>query len=329
VAVDGDVRTTGSPDEVIALHDLLAGAPTNWGRWGPDDEVGALNFLTAEEVRAGAAMVRRGTVFPLAQPVATPQGDPVLPGRTPPRRLAVVDHSHFEHGKRDRLPGGLEWVDDYLTAFLQFGTHCDALGHMWFDDTLWNGFPAGSTVGAMARASIAPIGARGVAGRAVLVDIARYRGVESLTRDDGIVLDELLAAADAQGVTITPHTILLIRTGWMARLVSGAEPILDGFREPGLRYSPELVSWFHRTEIPCLVTDTLGNECTVDRDTGVMYPLHAALMRNLGVLFTEAAWLERLADDCAADGCYQFLYTAAPLPVSGGSGAPVNPVVIK
>lgn len=320
---------TGSQDDVVALRDLLAGAPTNWGRWGPDDEVGALNFLTADEVRGGASIVRRGAVFPLAQPVATSQGDPVLPGRTPPQRFAVVDRSHFETGKRDRLPGGLEWVDDYLTAYLQFGTHCDALGHMWFDDTLWNGFPARSTVGAMSRASIAPIGARGVAGRAVLIDIARYRGVESLGRDDGIDLEELLAAADAQGVQISAHTILVIRTGWMARLVSRAEPILGGFREPGLRYSPGLVSWFHRTEIPCLVTDSLGNECTVDRGTGVMYPLHAALMRNLGVLFTEAAWLEQLAEDCAADGHYEFFYVAAPIPVIGASGAPVNPVAIK
>lgn len=316
-------------NHVVALGDLLADAPTNWGRWGPDDEVGALNFLTPGEVQAGAALVRRGAVFPLGQPVATAKGDPVLPGRTPPQRSAVVDHSHFVDGRRDRLPGGLEWADDYLTAFLQFGTHCDALGHMWFDDTLWNGFPARSTVGALTKASIAPIGVRGVAGRAVLIDIARRRGVGYLTRDDGVDLEELLAAAAAQGVRISPRTILLIHTGWMAALIAGAEPIIDGFREPGLRYSPELVRWFHRMEIPCLVTDTLGNECTVDRETSVMYPLHAALMRNLGVLFTEAAWLETLAEDCAADNCYEFFYTAAPIPIVGGSGAPVNPVAIK
>jgi kynurenine formamidase len=77
------------------------------------------------------------------------------------------------------------------------------------------------------------------------------------------------------------------------------------------------------------VTDTIGNEATRDPVSGVDIPLHSALMRNLGVTFTEIAQLDLLARDCAEDGQYTFLYTAAPLKVVGGSGAPVNPVVIK
>ena len=52
-------------------------------------------------------------------------------------------------------------------------------------------------------------------------------------------------------------------------------------------------------------------------------------MRNLGVVFTEMLWLEELAEYCAADGRYDFLYAAAPLPVVAASGAPTNPIVIK
>ncbi|HKY92408.1 MAG TPA: hypothetical protein VJM11_15275, partial [Nevskiaceae bacterium] len=101
------------------------------------------------------------------------------------------------------------------------------------------------------------------------------------------------------------------------------------FVEPGLTYTPELVKWFHEMEIPNLVTDTIANEVTIDPVSGVALPLHIALMRNLGVAFTEIAMLEPLADDCAADGQWSFLYVAAPLKVVGGSGAPVNPVVVK
>jgi kynurenine formamidase len=82
-------------------------------------------------------------------------------------------------------------------------------------------------------------------------------------------------------------------------------------------------------EIPNLVTDTIANEVTVDPVSGCELPLHNALMRNLGVTLTEIAQLDLLADDCAADGQWTFLYAAAPLKVVGGTGAPVNPIVLK
>jgi kynurenine formamidase len=101
------------------------------------------------------------------------------------------------------------------------------------------------------------------------------------------------------------------------------------FAEPGLAYSEELVNWFHEREIPALSTDTLGNELTLQPAGGDNSLLHAALMRNLGVVFTEMLWLEDLAADCEQDRQYEFLYVSAPLKVVGASGAPTNPVAIK
>lgn len=127
-----------------------------------------------------------------------------------------------------------------------------------------------------------------------------------------------------------PHDVLVIRTGWIGKFYrTPKEEFYKDFLEPGLTYSPELVHWFHKKEIPNLVTDTIANEVTVDPESGVVLPLHCALMRNLGITFTEIIALDALAEDCAADGQWSFLYTAAPLKVVGGSGAPVNPVVIK
>ena len=82
-------------------------------------------------------------------------------------------------------------------------------------------------------------------------------------------------------------------------------------------------------EIPNLVTDTIANEVTTDPNNGVALVLHNALMRNLGITFTEIADLEKLAADCADDGRYEFFYAAAPIKVAQGSGAPVNPLAIK
>jgi kynurenine formamidase len=89
------------------------------------------------------------------------------------------------------------------------------------------------------------------------------------------------------------------------------------------------VRWFHEREIVSLSTDTIANEVTVEPETGVALPLHAALMRNLGVLFSEILWFEELAADCEQDGQWAFLYAGAPVHVVGGTGAPVNPIVVK
>lgn len=309
------------------LAELLAGVPTNWGRWGAGDEAGALNVLDAAEVLRGASLIRNGTVWPLGAPVGG--NDPVLPGRTAPLRRNVTDHGEFAAGRSQRLPGGLAWTDDVLSAHSQFGTHTDALGHMWLGDQLWNGHPAASTTGAMSRAAIEPLGRRGIVGRGVLIDMAAHRDVSALGRAETFDHRDLLAAAEAQGVGIEPRSILLIRTGWHAALRDGRESITQDFWEPGLTYSPQLVDWFHDLDIACLVTDTLGNETTRDPLTGFYYPLHAALMRGLGVVFTEAAWLDDLAENCHQDGVWDFFYLAAPIPLVGGSGAATNPIVVK
>jgi kynurenine formamidase len=182
----------------------------------------------------------------------------------------------------------------------------------------------------MQRASVFPIGERGVVGRGVLIDIARYRHKAVLERAESFTHEDLLEAAEAQGLVIEPRDIVLVRTGWIGSYYrTSREKFYADWNEPGLIYSPELVEWFQRMEIPNLVTDTIANERSVDPDTGIEMALHCALMRNLGVAFTEICWLDDLAAACAADNRWSFLYTAAPLKVVGASGAPVNPVVVR
>ena len=200
---------------------LLADAPRNWGKWGADDEVGALNYLTGEEIGLGVASIRRRRPFTLGAPVATAAGDPVFPGRWAARHYMVADKAGFEAGHWRPLPGGLEFADDYVSGFAQAGTHCDALGHMWFDDTLWNGFPAASTNGGMTKAGIEPIARRGIVGRAVLLDLARFRGEAFLKRAETFDHRDLLECARSQEVEIEPRSILMLRTGWLGALIRG------------------------------------------------------------------------------------------------------------
>lgn len=309
---------------------LLKDAPKNWGKWGAEDEVGSLNYLTPEVVVRAAGLVRQGKVFTLQVKMADPGGDPVWPGRVGAQRFNVIDKGHYLAGKVDAVPGGLEYADDFIACYTQGSTQYDGLGHVWYGDQLYNGYDAKTTIGGMAKAGVLPIAERGVVGRGVLLDMARHRGKEVLDVGETFTHEDLFACAQAQGTTIDKRSILVVRTGWINKFYNvSREEFFAEFIEPGLTYSPELVRWFQEMEIPNLVTDTIANEVTADPVSGVVLPLHAALMRNLGVTLTEIAWLEDLAADCAADKQYDFLYVAAPLKIVNGTGAPVNPLAIK
>jgi len=324
---------TSVEKKVPSLGELLDGYPKNWGRWGDDDEVGALNYLGAENVLQAVKLIRTGKVFTLQVPMADPAGDPIWPGgRSKPLRVNVIDKGHFLSGKMAGAPGGIEGCDDVIQCYLQGSTQYDALGHAWYGDQIYNGYDARTTIGGMTKASIMPIAEKGIVGRAVLIDIARARGKQSLERGETFTHEDLLAAAKAQGVTIRKRDILVIHTGWIDLYFRDQQAFYGsgkGWLEPGLTLSRALVDWFHEMEIPNIVTDTMANEVTVDPVSGAVLPLHVALMSYLGIAFTEIASLEALATDCAEDGRYEFFYAAAPLKVVQAAGSPVNPIVIK
>ena len=313
-----------------SLDRLLKDSPKNWGKWGPDDEVGSLNYLTPEVILKAAGAIKQGKVFTLQVKMANPEGDPVWPGRSGAVRTTVIDEGHYIAGKGVDFAGGAHYADDYMTCFLQGSTQYDALGHVWYDGQIWNGYDAKTTIGGLAKASVLPIAEKGIVGRGILLDMARFRGKDVLDVAETFTHEDLMACAKAQGTEILPRDILVIRTGWIGKFYKVTrEEFYSNFVEPGLTHSDALVRWFHEMEIPNLVTDTIANEVTVDPVSGVVLPLHNALMRNLGVTLTEICWLDDLAADCVADGQWTFLYVAAPLKVVGGTGAPVNPIAIK
>lgn len=315
--------------EAPSMEELLQGTPSNWGKWGDADEVGSLNYLTPAEALRGVAEIKTGRAFTLQRLIGDPQGDPVWPSRSPAVRTMLLDESTWDGDDAPAFPGGLHYADDRIEAFLQGSTQYDALGHVWYGGQIWNGYDARTTVGGLDKASVEPIAQRGVVGRGILLDMARFRGKDALDAGETFDHNDLIACAEAQGTEIKPHDIIVIRTNYIQRFFDDREKFYATFTEPGLTFSPELVEWFQQMEIPNLATDTIANEVTYDPVSGVALPLHCALMRNLGIALTEICDLEELAADSADDGQYTFLYTAAPLKVHQASGAPVNPIAIK
>lgn len=310
------------------LADLLADSPTNWGRWGPDDEVGALNHLDRTHVRASLSEVRSGHVVTLQRMIGAPGGDPIHPTRDQTTVTPVVTEKEWRENRRPPVPGGARYADDKIQMHLQASTQYDALGHVWHDGLLWNGFDSESTIGGLSKASIEPIAKRGVVGRAVLIDFPRHFGTDALAAGHRLHLTDILDAAAEQDVEIRPKDILILRTNYLSRFYADPEQFWEEFDEPGLTYSSQLVGWFHDMSIPNLVTDTIANETLPDPATGAQLILHNALMRNLGVAFTELCDLEDLAHACEHVQRWSFLYVAAPLLIRGAAGSPVNPVAL-
>lgn len=370
------------------VAELLAESPTNWGRWGDDDELGALNLLGSEQAFEGmnAAMqngktgIRTFTLqVPLtgeiifdpaeAEPDATSEtGDPVFPGRAPARRDNVQDEGSYRDGEAEPQ-AGMRFSDDRFIneLFLQGTTHVDALAHAWYaepdeddESRIYNGFDAATTGSTKQfdravesceiengervpvdetrgheRADIGVAADEGIVGRAVLLDVGRELGEDGrLPLGEAITYDDLQATADAQGTQIRERDIVLVRTGSMAR-TRNEDLQWSPLAEPGLVYSEELVEWIADMDFPMIGADNIAvekvmqqHEVDGEKQTFVI-PLHGALLRNLGVYLNEILWLDDLAEQCASDGIYEFLYTTAPLYVERSSGAPVNPVAVK
>lgn len=303
---------------------------TSWGRWGPEDEVGLLNLVSGAEVVDAARLVRTGKTFTLGLRVFDERGDPLSAERHRAMHVSYRDWSHYASGKAEKDSRNSCSADDGIFISCHGTTHMDALGHIWVDDELYNGYPAKTTASWLELCSIAPISQRGVVTRGVLLDVAAARGVPYLPRTSEITLRELLAVAADAGIEVGKGDVILIRTGSLPRFYQeGSEEFFRDYSEPGLSDDPELIEWIDRQQIVGFGTDSLANELPHSTRSDQMYPLHRLLLRNRGMTFHEALWLEELAADSRADGCYAGLYVALPLKLVGASGSPMNPLFVK
>ncbi len=296
---------------------------SKWGRWGTDDERGTLNFITADVVQRAAGLVRRGAVFSLGLPFGA-EGPQI-------GQCGRVNPLHFMTAIDQKLPGeypdGFRYADDVMVLPLQCATQWDSLAHVHYDGQLYNGFAAATTTSAGAsKNGIDKVGA-GVVSRGVLLDIARLKGVARLAPGTVITPDDLDAAAQAQNVTVERGDVLLIRTGHVSVFKT------DGDRVGYMRMMPGLgmacVAWLHAREVAAVASDTNSVEVIPFEDPKTPLPFHLLCLLDLGLTLGEMFDLDALADDCAADGIWEFFFTAPALRVTGGIGSPLNPLAIK
>jgi kynurenine formamidase len=312
-----------------SYHELepVPGLParTSWGLFGPDDRVGTLNLLTEERVRAAASLVRRGAVFPLSWDLEQP--DPPMFGRKPIRHVTTV------------FPNGTD--DHYDDFYPQGSSQWDALSHIGHPVL---GFYGGRLAELVGDSTTNPLGIewwarRGIAGRFVLVDVGRQRETEGrpldLTRPTPIDVDELEATLAAQHVSLGAGDILLLRFGWIAWYeqldAAGRQRVADlgHTPTPGLSQDEATAAWLWDHQVAAVAADNPGVEVYPADPEDLAHFLHYRLLTFLGMALGELFELEGLAADCAADGVYEGLFTAAPLNKRGGSGSTANAIALK
>jgi kynurenine formamidase len=301
-------------------------AGSAWGVFGPDDQVGTINLLTEERVRAAAQLVRAGAVFSL-------NWDLEKPGP------AILSRGNLKHSIL-KFPEGTD--DHYDSFYTQASSQWDALCHIQHPTYgFYNGVTFDDITGvAGSRNGIDNWARRGIAGRFVLADMARYFGKmgQQLRADEprAVTVDEIDAALAAQRVRLSEGDILLLRFGWIgwyegtdaATRKRLSEPPYY-FPNPGLAPEERTAAWVWDHQLAAVVGDNPGLEVYPCDPSTIEGMLHYRLIPLLGVAIGEMFVLDSLAAHCDSDGVYEGLFVAAPLNKVGGSGSPANALALK
>jgi kynurenine formamidase len=295
----------------------LFAAVSTWGRWGETDQRGALHHLTPARVVAAAELVRAGRTISLSFPLNT-----VAAAHNP----RPATHRMTMLPDRDADPGSLGFAKDVVGFDYHSDTHShiDALCHVAFHGSLYNGQPCENVTSEGAAVGSIEVLQDGLVGRGVLLDIPRLRGMPWLEPGEQIFADDLEAAERSQGVTVGQGDILVVRTGH-ARRLGELGPWETAGAKAGLH--PTAMLFVAERRIAALGSD--GNSDAAPSTTeGVAFPIHVLAVNAMGIHLLDYLQLEDLRLACEASGRWEFLFLAAPLRIVGGTGSPVNPIAI-
>jgi hypothetical protein len=283
----------------------------NAGRWGADDELGTLNFITAQKAVAGLKLALTGEVVNCADPWRTELGDgPLVTSRIHPE---IEDHENGLYGTQDRLEMFLHGKGS--PAALK------TLNHVYFDGTTYNGVGVEDrTEGGIRKLGAYP-GPGQVITRGVLLDLPAARDTVFISPDAPGTLNDIAEALRRANLEVEPGDALFIRTG-LPR--SGIVPG-PGAAVPGL--SIDSADWFHDSEVSIVVTDG-GMDAHPTPVDGIFIPWHILALTRMGLRFVAHANLEGLAEHAAKTGTYEFAAIISFLPIPHATGVPVSPLAI-
>jgi kynurenine formamidase len=302
-----------TPSDVKGLFEKLS----NWGRWGKDDQRGALNFITNQKRAAAARLVQTGESVSMALPLATIAA---ADNPTPVTHL-MVQAGHDSH--EEALP----YAGDYF-AIAPHGmanTHIDALCHVFWQNKMYNGFDASEVGSHGAKKCAIDVTRAGIVSRGVLLDIPRLKKIEWMEPGQKILPEDLDAAEKAQKVHVEEGDVLMVRTGraTMRKVKGGWDPMRVGL--PGL--DAACLPWLHERRIAVLGCDAVSDVVPSGYD-GIPLPIHVGTLVAMGIHLIDNMDLDAVSSASAGLGRNEFMFSMAPLILERGTASPVNPLAI-
>jgi kynurenine formamidase len=298
--------------EIKGLFDRIS----NWGRWGKDDQRGALNYITDAKRQAAARLVKTGAAVSMALPLAT---TPAPDNPTPVAHL-MIQSGHDAHLLSPPFTADYLGINTHGYA----NTHLDALCHIIWNGKMYNGFEAAEVGSTGARKLAVDVARNGVISRGVLLDIPALRNVPWLELDQRIYPDELEAAARHHRVTVEEGDVLMVRTGRAQRRKAkgGWSP------EEGLAgLDAACLPWLHEHKIAVLGSDGVSDAMPFGYDEPWL-SIHTCGIVMMGVHLIDNMDLDAVAERAKALGRYEFQFVMAPLIVTRGTASPVNPIAV-
>lgn len=285
---------------------------SNWGRWGPDDEMGTLNLITPEKRKEAAKLVQSGITVSLARNADTEESvdNPC------PVEWEMVNAS--PRGASDRIA--------YRCIHGAGTTHIDGFGHRFFDGKMWNGVEMADTVTMEEGVKVNGVLTMkdGIVTRGVLYDMPKLKGVDYLEAGYRITIEDLEAWEAQVGVKVGPGDAMLLRWGrWSRREAVGP---YDTWAEAA-GFDNTVIPWLKERDIAILGWESPGYTPRPEGDLPTL-ALHDFALTMLGIHLLDRADLEALSEMAAAEGRYEFMLTIAPLPIPNSTGSPVNPIAI-
>jgi kynurenine formamidase len=304
--------TSSRPTVTAAEYERWQTELTNWGRWGKDDEMGALNLITPAKRKQAAALVKEGVTVSLASNAATSKALDV----PCPAEWAMTAAN--QNAATDRIA--------YPCIHGAGATHIDSFAHIFFNGKMWNGYPVDGNVskehGAQ-RNSVLNM-KHGIVTRAVLYDIPRLKGVPYLEPGTRIFPEDLEAWEKKSGVRVGAGDAFLLRWGRWAR---GAAVGLWNTDEGSAGLDNTVIPWLKTRDVALIAWETPGYVPSPAGDLPRL-ALHNFAIAHLGIMLVDRSDLDALATMAAARNRWEVMLTVGPLPIPNGTGSPVNPIAI-
>lgn len=300
-----------------ADFDRLMTELSNWGRWGKDDQMGAVNLITAEKRKQALRVVKDGASFSMAR---NAEFEKAVDNNAP------IERKMTRTGVVDAKKGPPETGGSGDTFFVNYHgyvhTHMDSLCHFFYKGKMYNGYSQEEvTENGAARNSILNF-KNGIVTRAVLFDIPRLKGVDYLEPGTRIYPEDLDAWEKKARVKVEPGDVVLIRTGrWARRDAKGPWPISEGLA--GLYVTS--AKWLRLRDVAILGSDAAQDVRPSGIDE-IQQPIHLLVLVAMGMPIFDNLDLELVAREAAKRQRWEFLVTASPAAVPGATGSVLNPI---